>query len=69
VRPVYLRGEVEGLCLRDGRTFYASPGNMMSIGEIEKWLGGRGYAYPRELVRADTLSKELRVTSEAGGPS
>ena len=68
-RPVYLHGEVEGLCLKDGRTFYASPGNMMSIEEIEKWLRGRDYAYPRELVRADALSKELRVTSEAGGPS
>ncbi len=69
VRPVFLRGQVEGLCLKDGRTFYASPGNMMSIEEIEKWLGSRDNAYPKELVRADALSKELRVTSEAAGPS
>jgi deoxyribonuclease V len=68
VRPVYIRGEVEGLCMRDGRTYYASPGNRMSIEEIDKWLKGRGYAYPRELVRADALSKHLRVTSEAGDP-
>jgi deoxyribonuclease V len=68
-RPVFLRGEVEGLCLRDGRTFYASPGNMMSIGEIGRWLEGRDYAYPEELARADALSKKLRVISESGGPS
>jgi len=69
VRQVYLRGEAEGLCVRDGRTFYASPGNMMSVEEMSKWLGSRDYAYPRELVRADALSKELRVTSEAANPS
>jgi deoxyribonuclease V len=66
VRPIYLRGEVEGLSVSDGKTYYASPGNMMPIGEIEQWLAVRGFVYPTELVRADTLSKQLRVTSESG---
>jgi deoxyribonuclease V len=68
-REVYLRGQVEGLCVKDGKTFYASPGNLFSIEEIGRWLMSRDYEYPEELLRADALSKELRVTSEAEGPS
>ncbi len=69
VRPILLRGEEEGLYVRDGRAFYASPGNMMSLKEIGLWLEERGNTYPAELARADALSKKLRVSSEAAGPS
>ena len=69
IRNVYLRDQIEGLCVRDGRTFYASSGNMISIAEMRKWLKDRNYEYPEELLRADAISKELRVTSEAEGPS
>ncbi|MGA1974322.1 MAG: endonuclease V [Conexivisphaerales archaeon] len=69
VRPIHLGGEVEGLYVCEGRAFYASPGNLMSIEEIERWLRARGLKYPDELTMADALSKKLRVTSESADPS
>jgi deoxyribonuclease V len=69
VRPVYLGGEVEGWYVSCGRPFYASPGNLMSLQEVRKWLRSRGNEYPSELIEADRLSKELKATSEAEGPS
>jgi len=69
VRPVLLRGAVEGWFVRDDKPFYASPGNLMSLDQVKRWLESRGNRYPKELVEADALSRKLRGTSEAAGPS
>ncbi len=69
VKPILLRGVEEGLYVKDGKAYYVSPGNLISLKEIRAWLATRDYRYPEELVRADALSKRLRGTSEAAGPS
>jgi deoxyribonuclease V len=69
ISPVFLRGKVEGLCIRNGKEFYVSPGNMISLDEIKKWLESRECKYPEELVEADARSKALRATSESVGLS
>ena len=69
VRPIYLGEEVEGWYVRNGKAFYASPGNKIAVNEVRRWLRMRMNSYPKELTEADLLSKKLRETSEAEGPS
>jgi deoxyribonuclease V len=69
VRPVSIDGTVEGWYVKAEKEFFASPGNMMSLDEIRKWIRIRKFSYPKELLEADAQSKKLRVISEAGRPS
>ena len=69
VRPIYLKGVQEGWYVKGDRPFYASPGNKMPLDEIRRWLRSRKETYPRELVEADSVTKQLRASSEAEGPA